>query len=340
MMDMTVACAFEEMGEEWMRGRPIAIRFFGGGAQDLRTRSRRHALTIPAMELYQLKTFVAIAREGSLTRAAERVFTSAPAVSAQLKALEDELGVKLFERTPRGMTPTEAGLRLLEEAQRTLASAMRMRSAAEQLRGAAQGVVRFGTVVDPVALKLGDVLVKLAERHPQVTLQLQQGLSHQTLGAVRRGELDCAYALSDVEQMEGLALQRLGVIDLVVTLPLSIADEHPGMNLDEVVAMPWVGTPPTCILRVHLDGLFASAGREYRPSMTADSEGAVRSMVASGMGAGLMRHDQALQGERNGELKIWPGWRSHTWLCWVAAAHATPSVAVEAVRSAVLEAWA
>ena len=82
------------------------------------------------MELYQLTTFVAIAREGSLTRAAERVFTSAPAVSAQLKALEDELGVKLFERTSRGMALTEAGQRLLEEAERTLASALRMRSAA------------------------------------------------------------------------------------------------------------------------------------------------------------------------------------------------------------------
>jgi len=114
------------------------------------------------MELYQLKTFVAIAHEGSLTRAAERVFTSAPAVSAQLKALEDELGVKLFERTPRGMTLTDAGRRMLDEAERTLASATRMRSAAEQIRGAVQGMVRFGTVVDPVALRLGDVLVKLA----------------------------------------------------------------------------------------------------------------------------------------------------------------------------------
>jgi len=116
------------------------------------------------MELYQLKTFVAIAEEGSLTRAAERVFTSAPAVSAQLKALEDELGVKLFERMPRGMVLTEAGERLLDEARRTLDSALRMRSAAERLRGAAQGVVRFGTVVDPVSLRLGEVLVRLSER--------------------------------------------------------------------------------------------------------------------------------------------------------------------------------
>ncbi|WP_428421120.1 LysR family transcriptional regulator [Methylibium sp.] len=292
------------------------------------------------MELYQLKTFVAIAQEGSLTRAAERVFTSAPAVSAQLKALEDELGVKLFERTPRGMALTEAGQRLLDEAQRTLASAMRMRSAAEQLRGAAQGVVRFGTVVDPVALRLGDVLVKLSERHPQVTLQLRQGLSYETLAAVQRGELDCAYALSDREAVDGLELRRLGAVDLVVTLPPPLAQAHPDLTIDALTQLPWVGTPPSCVLRAHLDSLFAAAGREYRQGQTADSESAMRSMVASGLGAGLLRLDQALQAERNGELTIWKGWQAHTWLCWLAPADRPRSVAVEAVRATVLEAWA
>lgn len=292
------------------------------------------------MELYQLKTFVAIAQEGSLTRAAERVFTSAPAVSAQLKALEDELGVKLFDRTPRGMLLTEAGQSLLEEAQRTLASASRMRSAAEQIRGVAQGVVRFGTVVDPVALRLGDVLVKLAERHPQVMLQLRQGLSYQTLEAVQRGELDCAYALSDSEQVDGLELRRLGVVDLVVTLPVALAQANAGISLAELTALPWVGTPPSCILRAHLETLFTGAGREYRPGQTADSESAMRSMVASGIGAGILRRDQALQAERNGELAIWNGWRSHTWLCWVAGAEGKRPAAVDAVRGAVLEAWA
>ena len=291
------------------------------------------------MELYQLKTFVAIAREGSLTRAAERVFTSAPAVSAQLKALEDELGVKLFERTPRGMILTEAGRKMLDEAERTLASATRMRSAAEQIRGAAQGLVRFGTVVDPVALRLGDVLVKLAERHPHVSLQLRQGLSYETLTAVQNGELDCAYVLSDSEQVDGLELQRLGAVDLAITLPLAVAEARPELNLDQLVALPWVGTPPSCILRAHLDRLFAASGREFRPRQTADSETTMRSMVASGMGAGLLRLDQATQAERDGELAIWNGWRSHTWLCWVAPAGGERPAAVAAVRDAVLEAW-
>ena len=291
------------------------------------------------MELYQLRTFVAIAQEGSLTRAAERVFTSAPAVSAQLKALEDELGVKLFDRTPRGMALTEAGRKMLDEAERTLASATRMRSAAEQIRGTAQGSVRFGTVVDPVALRLGDVLVKLAERHPHVTLQLRQGLSHQTLTAVQQGELDCAYVLSDSEQIDGLELRRLGVVDLAITLPLPIAQAQPELNMDQLVALPWVGTPPSCILHGHLDRLFAASGREFRPRQTADSETTMRSMVASGMGAGLLRLDQATQAERNGELAIWSGWRSHTWLCCVAPLGGERPAAVSAVREAVREAW-
>jgi DNA-binding transcriptional LysR family regulator len=292
------------------------------------------------MELYQLRTFVAVAQEGNLTRAAERVFTSPPAVSAQIKALEDELGVKLFERTPRGMVLTEAGGRLLDEAERTLASAGRIRSAAAQLRGAAQGVVRFGTISDPIALRLGDALVTLAERHPQVTLQLQQGLSANLLIALQRGELDCAYLMTDHEAVEGLELQRLGVVDLAVALPRAVADSNPEPTLQDVTALPWIGTPSHCVLRRHLDALFASAGRQYQEGMLADTEGSVRSMVASGLGAGIVRLDQALQAARHGELVVWPGWRSHTWLCWASPPQAKVSPAVAAVRGAVQEAWA
>ncbi|HEY5961824.1 MAG TPA: LysR family transcriptional regulator, partial [Polyangiaceae bacterium] len=69
------------------------------------------------MELYQLKTFLVIARTGNLTRAASELHASQPTVSGQLKALEDELGLTLFERTTRGMKLTEAGNRLRNKAQ-------------------------------------------------------------------------------------------------------------------------------------------------------------------------------------------------------------------------------
>ncbi len=291
------------------------------------------------MELYQLKTFVAIAEERSLTRAAERVFTSPPAVSAQIKALEDELGVKLFDRTSRGMMLTEAGARLLEEAQRTLASAGRMRSTAEQLRGAAKGVVRFGTVGDPVALRLGQTFLTLAERHPQITLQLQQGVSNDLLGELQGNELDCAYLYTDRADIEGLELRRLCGIELAVGLPLGATGTNPSPSRDEVLAMPWVGTPMGCMLRTHLDALFTSAGREYREGTMANSERVVRSLVASGAGAGILCLDNAVQAERSGELRVWNGWRGHTWLCWVAPLQPGAPDVLDAVRGAVLEAW-
>ena len=65
-------------------------------------------------------------------------------------------------------------------------------------------MVRLGSVSDPISLRMGDILVKLAERHPQVTLQMHQGLSFQVVTDVQRGDLDCGYVMSDREQAHQL----------------------------------------------------------------------------------------------------------------------------------------
>lgn len=291
------------------------------------------------MEIYQLKTFVAVAAEGNLTRAAERVFTSPPAVSAQLKALEDELGVRLFDRTTRGMALTAAGQRLLAEAQRTLDAARTLQSAAARIRGQARGVVRMGTVSDPVSLRLGEVFVWLAQRHPQVALQLHQLVSLRAVQAVRKGELDCAYVMNEHERLEGLAVQRLAPIEVAIVLPPKAAVPCLPASIDELTQLPWVTTPTDCGLRAPLETLFRTARRELPVGPMADTEGAVRGMVASGLGAGLMRRDQAEDAQRMGQGVIWPGWQGRTWLCWVGPEGPPDVQAVAAVRDAVAQAW-
>src|SRR5439155_24661686 len=87
------------------------------------------------MELYQLRGFAAVAECGHLTRAAERLHLSQPALSAQIKALEDELGVHLFERGPSGMALTAAGKRLLPEATKVLADAASLHGKARPMEG-------------------------------------------------------------------------------------------------------------------------------------------------------------------------------------------------------------
>lgn len=289
------------------------------------------------MELYQLTSFVLVAREGNLTRASEKLFTSVPAVSAQIKALEEEFGVLLFRRSARGMALTEAGQRLLAEAERTLEAARRVKAAASATRGEVQGVVRMGTIADPVSLRLGDALVLLAGRHPGVSLRLSQDISGAVLEKVRRGELDCGYVILD-DAGADMRLERLAPVELVVALPARHAATAAAMTLADVTALPWIGTPPPCSMRRHAEELFREAGREFRFTTMADVEAGMRSLVASGMGAGIMRSDQASEAQRAGEAAIWPHWRARSSLCWISRRD-SESHAMAAVRESVLEAW-
>jgi DNA-binding transcriptional LysR family regulator len=290
------------------------------------------------MELYQLKSFLAVVAERNLTRAAEKVFTSVPAVSAQIKALEEELGVQLFERSSRGMTLTPAGEKLAEEARRTLDAAQRLRHAAAQIRGDIQGVQRMGTVSDPISLRLGEVLVRLAERHPGIGLQLMQRLSLQSVQALRQGEVDCAYVLHDAETAEGLIVNRLRRMELAIAVPRRFADREWPVSRDALLSLPWIGTPVVCGLRAAAERLFQSAGREPPHSLMAETESAVRGMVASGLGAAVLRLDQAQAAVEAGELRIWPHWQDETWLCWLQK-EGPEDHALTVLRELVEEVW-
>ena len=103
-----------------------------------------------------------MAEEGHLTHAAEKLFTSQPAVSAQIKGLEDELGVKLFERSARGMTLTSAGVSLREQAQRVVEATRDFKIQADSLKGTVSGELVFGLNNRPEILRLMPILQRLS----------------------------------------------------------------------------------------------------------------------------------------------------------------------------------
>jgi len=145
------------------------------------------------MELYQLKGFAAVAELGQLTRAAERLHISQPALSAQIKALEDELDVALFERGAAGMTLTAAGRQLLPEAERALAAAQALRSQALALRGEVAGRVRLGSIGDPELTRVAEVLRSAVDCLPLLEIDVQHEISGAAFEKVRDGELDVAF---------------------------------------------------------------------------------------------------------------------------------------------------
>ena len=141
------------------------------------------------MELRQLTYFVMVAEELHFGRAAERLHIVQPAVSQQVRRLERELGVELFDRSPRRVALTEAGTRFLPEARAVLAAAARAKAAVATDRSLSPGVLRLGT-----SAGLGDHLDRLLDSlAPDLTVDLVYGPTAERAEQVRDGRLDATF---------------------------------------------------------------------------------------------------------------------------------------------------
>src|SRR6476660_8701853 len=142
------------------------------------------------MDFTQLRAFVTIAAEGNLTRAAERLHLTQPAVSLQLKSLQATLGLQLFTRTAAGMVLTDDGVKLLPFAERVLSSVSEFRQGADALHSTISGVLSIGTILDPEFIRLGAFLKRLVESYPQLSNRLQHGMSGWVLQQIKTGAMD------------------------------------------------------------------------------------------------------------------------------------------------------
>jgi len=143
------------------------------------------------MELRHLSYFVAVAEEGQVTRAAARLSVAQPAVSAQLRRLERELGEPLFHRDQRGVRLTGAGEAFLPHARAALAAAERGRDAILSLRGLLTGSLRVG-VVRPVDRRFTAALGEFHRAHPAVAISVFEQHNEPLLAALGNGEVDVA----------------------------------------------------------------------------------------------------------------------------------------------------
>jgi DNA-binding transcriptional LysR family regulator len=143
------------------------------------------------MELRQLSYFVAVADEGHFTRAAARVSVAQPAVSAQIRRLERELGEVLFHRDRRGVRLTAAGEALLPHARAALVAAQRGRDTIASMRGLLRGALRVG-VVRPVDHRLVEALGEFHRTHPAIDITLTELHNEPAVEALSTGDLDAA----------------------------------------------------------------------------------------------------------------------------------------------------
>jgi DNA-binding transcriptional LysR family regulator len=268
------------------------------------------------MELYQLRSFAAVAATGHLTRAAEKLHVSQPALSAQIKALEDELGVLLFERGPTGMTLTAAGKRLLPEAESVVNAAQSLRSQARALQGETAGHLTVGTVSDPEFLRLPMVLSRALEKYPLLEIELHHEISGVAFEKVRDGALDAAFYFGDREDPKVSSITLRDIAYRIVA-PGAWRERIANASWEEIAAEPWLIAPSISTHYALASELFRARGSAPERRVEVDNEGVISALVTNGLGVSLMREDLAQSLEASGELCVWSDVRLPTSLRFI-----------------------
>jgi DNA-binding transcriptional LysR family regulator len=172
------------------------------------------------MELRHLRYFIAVAEEGHITRAAERLGMQQPPLSQQIKAMEQELDVQLFLRKPRGVELTEAGRALLEDARAMLAHLDRALETTRRTARGEQGRISVGmTPTAPFHPLVPRAVRAFRQAFPLVSLTLEESLSHGLVDRLRNEQMDVAFIRNAVPDPAGLIITPLLDEIMVVALP-------------------------------------------------------------------------------------------------------------------------
>ncbi|XUW88437.1 LysR family transcriptional regulator [Burkholderia sp. M6-3] len=297
------------------------------------------------MDLTLLRAFVTVAREGNLTRAAVQLHLTQPAVSLQIKHLQETLGVTLFTRTSHGLSLTRDGQALLPHAERALAAAGDVRRAAQSLRQEVRGRLRIGTILDPEFLRLGGFLKQLVETWPHIETALRHGMSGWVLDQVRAGELDVGYYIgvpSEDDARDGPAFHTLTLTQFQyrVLAPAGWKDRVKGArDWRSLAAFPWIWTPPASAHNRLLSRAFGEAGVKPVKVAEVDQEPSMLDLVKSGVGLTLARDAIAIAEAHAHALTIVEGITVPTQLSFITLDERKDEPAIAAALKLIEQQW-
>lgn len=287
------------------------------------------------MELYQLKAFAAVAEHGNMTRAAEALFTSQPAVSAQIKALEQSFGIALFTRGPAGMALTEPGKKLLDQARQTLAAARATKDLARRLRGNPAGSLRIGLNDAGPRLRVDRLTRALLADQPDLALHFDHGTSGSVLSSLRAYQIDVGFYEGPIND-PNLAITALGHVELCIVLPLHWASELPDReDWAPLCALPWVFTSPDCSYHAELDRLTDRHRLSVNKQFRLDHDSVSLHLVRQGLAVSMVDREFAQSYADAGELAIWPYYTGSIPFCALHLKKRQAEPALAAFRAAV-----
>ena len=245
----------------------------------------RRCLWVAEMELHQLRYFVTVVREGTFTKAAERLYITQPSLSEQIRKLETELGSPLFQRLGRRLALTSSGEAFLPHAERVLVEVDEARARIEEVRGLRLGRLSIGVLPSVAARLLPGVVAEFRGRHPGVDVVLRErSLGAQLEQLVHDGAADLAIVRLPGRRadLEERALAREPMV--LVVPPGHRLGGRRSVALAELAGEPFVATDPGHGLRGLLERCCRQAGFEPRVVLETGQPDSVIGMVLAGVG--------------------------------------------------------
>lgn len=249
------------------------------------------------LDLYRV--FYTVAKSGSLTKAAEELYISQPAVSRSIKQLETQLGVTLFTRTHRGMTlSAQGGKVIFSEVERALGLLEEAENRISEMNTSATGTLRIGASDTIFEYFLADKIAEFHERFPAVKIELMADFTPDTIEKLKSDKCDVAFVNLPITADSDLKLHgncmRLNDTFIVGEKYKELAEKP--VSLATLKKYPLILMDENTIARRSLSGFLSSVGVSFTPSIEVGSWDLMKRLVSKGMGVGVIPKEYAQRG--------------------------------------------
>ena len=257
------------------------------------------------MELDQIAAFLEVARQRSFSRAAEKLYRTQPAISAQIRSLEIECGQKLFDRMGRKIFLTPPGEVLFEYGQQLAALHRETLQRVREAQGAVAGKLALGANEATCLYVLPQVFAEFKKKYPQVSISIYRNFSHKILQKLAENQIDAGIVTLPVAE-KNLKVTPIFEDELQVVLPPG----HPlakraVIKLEELAAQPLI-FPKGGHTRELLEKLFRHHREGLQISMELASVESIKKFVGAGLGVSLISSSYAQMESKSGALKLVP----------------------------------
>ena len=242
---------------------------------------------------YRIRTFLAVAEHGNFTRAARELSLTQPAVTLQIKSLEQELGVSLFDRSGNKIALSEAGKLLLPHAESVHAIALQVRQEIDELSGELKGSLKIGASTTIAHYVVPQMVARFAQRHRKIEFKLLSGNTEQVVDMLEAGQVEIGI-IEGVVQRRNLKFELFCRDEIVLIVPadgLWSGAAGDVWTLEQLKLAPLILREPGSGTRSTVERLLKEKGLEMGELnilMETDSSETIKSAVAGGLGVGMV----------------------------------------------------